>query len=477
MNSISRPDSVPPRSALLAGGLDPVMVDQWLKQVDALRLAENSDADTLAADAPVAGALIRAGWDLCAALPPRSERGAEQRHAGEVAVRVITDLCRNFCRRHLRTMYRSLTDDLARFVRTEELAFDAADRWPGIVPTREELAVESQRMQKDKDGLELNQGIFFSQLFMDPECGLHHLHTMLRPRPESLELLDAFIEQRVMELDFIRIEVKGRAGYITLSNPRYLNAEDDLTSADLETAVDLVLLHPGLDMGVLRGGPIDHPKYRGRRVFGSGVNLTKIYHGKLPYLMFLTRDIAPLNKIYYGLAGDAWNEDDPENTLEKPWIAALETFAIGGGCQLLLVMDYVLAETGSYFNLPARKEGIIPGVANLRLARFVGESAAREGIMFDKQFYAESPEAAGLINRVVQPEVMDEALESFVHRALASGMVSAAGNRKVLRVGQENLEIYRRYMANFAEIQAWCHLSPQLIRNLETYWNARERRL
>lgn len=465
------------RTSILAGGLPEDRVSAWLNDMAALQLAADSNPESLEADARAAGALINRGWALCENLPPKSRRSEAEQTAGESVVKLITSLCRGVCRIHRHTMYQTLTDDFRRFVRTEELVFDAAERWPGLLPTRRELEEESQNMQKDKDGLELNQGIFFSQLFMDREAGIHHLHTMLRPKPESRELLKPFMEQGGIELDYVTVEVTGSAGYVYLCNPRYLNAEDDLTSADLETAVDLVLLHPDLDIGVLRGGSIDHPKYRGRRVFGSGVNLTKIYQGKLPYLMFLTRDIAPLNKLYYGLAGDTWNEDDPHNTLEKPWLAAVETFAIGGGCQLLLVMDYVLAESGSYFSLPARKEGIIPGVSNLRLARFVGESAAREGILFDRRFDVESPEAAGRINRVVAPEDMDAAIDAFIDKALDSGMVSAAGNRKVLRIGQENLEIYRRYMANFAEIQAWCHLSPQLIENLEKYWNAKERKL
>ncbi|MEX2524976.1 MAG: enoyl-CoA hydratase/isomerase family protein [Gammaproteobacteria bacterium] len=474
-NNSLQPDQYRPR--LLAAGLPEEAVNTWLTEMASLQIAGVSNADSLESDARAAGTLINRGWAFCAALPPRSQRSDAERAAGDLIVRLVTTLCRDVCRVHRSTMYALLTKDFRRFIRTEELVFEAAARWPGLLPSRAELEAESGTMQKDKDGLELNQGIFFSQLFMDPQAGIHHLHAMLRPKPESEALLDTFIEQGGIKLDYVTVEVKGKAGYVYLSNPRYLNAEDDLTSADLETAVDLVLLHPHIDIGVLRGGPIDHPKYHGRRVFGSGVNLTKIYQGKLPYLMFLTRDIAPLNKLYYGLAGDTWNEDDPHNTLEKPWLAAVETFAIGGGCQLLLVMDYVLAEAGSYFSLPARKEGIIPGVANLRLARFVGESAAREGILFDKQFDAESPEAAGRINRVVAPGDMDAAIEEFIGNALDSGMVSAAGNRKVLRIGQENLELYRRYMANFAEIQAWCHLSPQLIQNLEKYWNARERKL
>ena len=82
-----------------------------------------------------------------------------------------------------------------------------------------------------------------------------------------------------------------------------------------------------------------------------------------------------------------------EDRREKPWIAAVETFAIGGACQWLLVMDRVIAEPGSYFNLPARKEGIIPGCANLRLPRFVGERLTRQAIFFNRVFEADSPRA------------------------------------------------------------------------------------
>ena len=155
----------------------------------------------------------------------------------------------------------------------------------------------------------------------------------------------------------------------------------------------------------------------------------------------------------------------------------MEGFAIGGGCQLLLVMDYVLAERGAFFNLPARKEGIIPGAANLRLPRFVGERQARAGIMFDKRFEVEGPEAAMMVNEVVPREDMDQAIERVVATAVGSGMVSAAGNRKAIRVQAEPLEVFRRYMAVYACEQALCQLSEQLVANLELHWDARQRRL
>ena len=137
-----------------------------------------------------------------------------------------------------------------------------------------------------------------------------------------------------------------------------------------------------------------HPKYAGRRIFNAGLNLTRLYQGQLPFLFYMTRDLGLVNKIYRGHSAERFLTGEGETGVEKPWIAAVESFAIGGGCQLLLVMDYVLAERGAYFNLPARKEGIIPGAANLRLPRFVGDRMARRGILFDQPVPGGQPRRA-----------------------------------------------------------------------------------
>ena len=273
------------------------------------------------------------------------------------------------------------------------------------------------------------------------------------------------------------LAIEGEVGYVYFKHPRYLNAEDDETLGPMETAIDLVLLHPDVKMGVLRGDPVEHPKYAGRRIFSAGINLTKIYHGKISYLFYLVRDLGLVNKLYRGFVRDDHRTDEPESTIEKPWMAVVEGFAIGGGCQLLLVVDYVIAEEGSYFNLPARKEGIIPGAANLRLPRFVGEGAARQAIMFDRTFPVDDPDAKALIHEVHARDKLDAALQTVVDNAIGSGMVSAAGNRRALRVQTEPIDVFRRYMATYAREQAYCHLSEQLIENLEHHWKAKSRKL
>ena len=119
--------------------------------------------------------------------------------------------------------------------------------------------------------------------------------------------------------------------------------------------------------------------------------------------------------------------------------------------------------------------GIIPGAANLRLPRFVGDRLARQAILFERQLPADSPEGRLICDRIVPSGERDAAIEEAVAMLTGSGVVSAAGNRKALRIGQEPLDLFRTYMATYAREQAYCHFSPALIENLERHWNARQR--
>ena len=247
--------------------------------------------------------------------------------------------------------------------------------------------------------------------------------------------------------------------------------------AALEQAVDLVLLDDAINVCVLRGGHATHPKYAGRRIFGSGMNLTHLYYGKISLVeLMLERDLGLVSKMYRGHGLGAY-DSELEERREKPWIAAVDTFAIGGACQLLLVMDRVIAETGSYFNLPARKEGIIPGVANLRLPRFVGERLTRQAIFFGRDFHADSAEGRMLADEVVPADEIGEAVIRSAAELTSAGMASVLANRKALRVAQEPIDVFRHYMSNYAWEQAYCLYSSGLIDNLERHWDAKRRTL
>ncbi|TMC10202.1 MAG: enoyl-CoA hydratase/isomerase family protein [Chloroflexi bacterium] len=339
------------------------------------------------------------------------------------------------------------------------------------------MAEERSRKQAEKAGLELQQGAFLSQLLASTRAGTHLLHSMLRPRAEARQRLQEFRSSGRVDLGLATVERKGSAGHVELRNLRFLNAEDDGATAALEIGVDLVLLDPDCEVGVLRGAVVDHPRHAGRRVFNAGLNLTHLYHGQISFVDFMiARELGLVAKIQRGhWLGDDW-ESGLEDYAEKPWLAAVESFAIGGGCQLLLVMDRVLAEEGAYFNLPARKEGIIPGNANQRLWRYVGDRVARQAILFERAFKTGEPEAAQLCDRVVARDAMDTAIAEDAAQLTSAGLVSAVANRRAMRIGQEPVDQFRRYMAVYARDQSRCLYAPALIANLEQNWRAHERR-
>jgi (3,5-dihydroxyphenyl)acetyl-CoA 1,2-dioxygenase len=384
-----------------------------------------------------------------------------------------------FFRRHAVALYDEATDRGARFLRVGELLMAVASRYPALLPNREQIDDERALMrQSAKRGRELEQGLFLAQVLADERCGMHLIHAMLKPRREALERIEEFRRTGVIDLGEAKAERKGKVGYVTLLNTKFLNAEDDRASAALETAVDLVLLDDATEVGVLRGGTVQHPKYRGRRIFNAGINLTHLYYGQISFVhFFVERELGLLHKMYRGHWRSESYDEQYEDYAEKPWIAAVEAFAIGGGCQLLCIMDRVLAEQGAYFNLPASKEGFIPGAANLRFPRLVGGKLAREGIFYERVFHADTPEGRRICDEVVPAAGMDAAIEANAAQLVRAGMMSAVSNRKALRVAEEPLTIFRRYMATYARQQSRCLYDQKLIDNLEHSWKPDTRRM
>ena len=369
-------------------------------------------------------------------------------------------------------MYDALTEGRRKFVRVDELCYRAAERFPGLLPNADDLAAEAPRLQKDKRGLEKAQGEFLAAVLGDPVCGAHLCHAMLLPHPGSQAKLVEFESSGNLDLGGARVHREGKAAVVTMNNPRFLNAEDESTLQPLEMAIDIALMDRKSEICVLRGGTVTHTRHAGKRLFGAGINLTHLYQGKIRYLWYIVRDLGLVNKIYRGLAKP---DVSPEvDSIEKLWIGAIEGFAIGGHCQTVLTLDYVLAMRDSYMTLPARKEGIIPGAANLRLDRFVGARIARQAVLAELRINCDSPEGKLVVDELVDD--MDAAIKATVEKLTGSGVVSGAGNRRAFRISEEPLDSFRRYMSVYAREQAQCHFSPALIANLERNWNAASRR-
>jgi (3,5-dihydroxyphenyl)acetyl-CoA 1,2-dioxygenase len=420
-------------------------------------------------------------WRLCASLieqlPAKPKRDLSQAKAAAFIHEKARAARQQFLHRHAAAIYTKLTHDYSRFVRLDKLVAAAARDFPGLVPNDMQLAIEEGLRQGEKDGLEIDQGLFLSYILGHETAGTHLCHAMLLARDDSKEHLAKFTRDGVLDLGPAHLARRGNAVCLETTNARYLNAEDQTTIDAMEIAVDVAILDPKSTIAVLRGRSVEHPKYRGRRVFGSGINLTHLYQGKIPFLWFLQRDLGFVHKFMRGVAQPEMVPDDVSGYgTEKPWISAVETFAIGGHCQILLTQDYVLAASDAFMTLPARKEGIIPGFSNLRLPRFTGDRLARQLIQYERRLACDSPEGRLVCDEIVAPDEMDDAIDRVVQGLTSSGAVGAIGNRRAFRITEEPLDLFRRYAAVYAREQAYCHFSPALIANLERHWDAQNRK-
>ena len=456
-------------AVLSSVGLPAEGVTSWLK--------DRPDVDNnFEHDAAAFLRFWRMSAELRAKLPAKLTRNKAQATACGIIFQAERQARERFLASHVETVYRKLTNNCRRFVRAEKLVGDAAALLPGLVPDAELLAQESERPLKDKEGLEVDQGIFLSHVLGHSSASRHLCHAMLLPRPETLERLPYFRKHGAIDLGAAAVLRTGKASIVEMRNPRFLNALDDTTLDALETAVDLAILDAETSVAMLRGGLVEHPKYAGRRLFSAGINLTHLYYGKISYLFYIKHVMGFENKIYRGIAQvDQPPDETAGTTTEKPWIAAVDGFAIGGGCQHLLVMDYVLAAADAYMTLPARKEGIIPGAANMRLPRFTGDRIARQAIMYGRRLDCDSPEGRLICDEIAPPDEIDAALVRVIDGLTSSGVVSAVANRRGFRVAQEPLEQFLNYLAVYAREQAYCHFSPALVANLEQHWNAQNR--
>ncbi|MER8073191.1 (3,5-dihydroxyphenyl)acetyl-CoA 1,2-dioxygenase DpgC [Streptomyces sp. NPDC094034] len=388
---------------------------------------------------------------LLAGLGEPSNRSPEQRAEADAAVDAARALRAAFMDTHAEAVYDELTDHRSRHLRLAELVQEAAARFPGLVPTAEQLAAERTRAQAHKEGHEIDQGIFFSRVLRSPTAGAHLLDAMLKPTPAALALLPEFTRTGTVRLRSVTVERRGAVTHLTMCREDSLNAEDDQQVDDMETAVDLVLLDPGTEVGLLRGGVMSHPRHRGRRIFSAGINLKALHGGGISLVDFLLRrELGYLHKLIRGVRPEG-TADWRRSTVDKPWVAVVDGFAIGGGAQLLLLFDHVIAASDAYVSLPAAQEGIIPGVANFRLTRSVGPRLARQVILEGRRVHASEPAARLIIDEVREPTALDAAAAESAERLRGTAVLA---NRRMLNLAEEPTDQFRSYMAEFALQQA-----------------------
>lgn len=190
-----------------------------------------------------------------------------------------------------------------------------------------------------------------------------------------------------MTFTHILTETRGRVALITLNRPQALNALNRALLEELWQALQAFDAEPAIGAIVLTGGT---------RAFAAGADI---------------KEMAAMSPAEM----EANSVSDQFARLEsvgKPVIAAVGGFALGGGCELALLCDILLAAENARFGLPEVTIGVIPGGGGTqRLTRAVGKSLAMEMILNNRQLSAAEAEKVGLVSRVVPVErLLDEAL-------------------------------------------------------------------
>lgn len=188
----------------------------------------------------------------------------------------------------------------------------------------------------------------------------------------------------------ILVETRGRVGLITLNRPAVLNALNDALMSELGEALGAFDADDNIGAMVVTGSD---------KAFAAGADI-----GAMAQYSF--SDV---------FSGDYITRNwERIKTIRKPVIAAVRGFALGGGCELAMMCDFIIAADSAKFGQPEIKLGIIPGAGGTqRMPRAVGKAKAMDLCLTARMMSAEEAERAGLVSRVVPAErCLDEALDA-----------------------------------------------------------------
>jgi enoyl-CoA hydratase len=195
-----------------------------------------------------------------------------------------------------------------------------------------------------------------------------------------------------MNYDNILVEVHGngplRTGVITLNRPKQLNALNDALMDDLGAALKAYDADDGIGCIVVTGS---------EKAFAAGADIAAM---------------ATFDHMQVYKAGYITRNWETLTTIRKPVIAAVAGFALGGGCEVAMMCDFIIAADTAKFGQPEIKLGVIPGAGGTqRLPRAVGKAKAMDMVLTSRMIDAAEAERAGLVSRVVPADkLMDEAL-------------------------------------------------------------------
>lgn len=192
-----------------------------------------------------------------------------------------------------------------------------------------------------------------------------------------------------MAYEMIQVEIVGKAGVVRLHRPQALNALCDQLMDELGAAVEAFDRDGAVAAIVVTGS---------EKAFAAGADIKEMMSRRYP-------------EVYFeDFIGRRWER---VMLAKKPVIAAVSGFALGGGCELAMMCDIILAADTAKFGQPEINLGIIPGAGGTqRLTRAVGKSKAMELVLTGRMMDAAEAERSGLVARVVPlAELMPEALK------------------------------------------------------------------
>jgi len=180
----------------------------------------------------------------------------------------------------------------------------------------------------------------------------------------------------------------GPIGEIRLNRPEVLNAMGRDWPTEMQSAITEINGDPEIRVVLVRGEG---------RSFCSGVDLTQLAAGEIQQRWFHDNE-----HVFRTI-----------ETIEKPIIAGIKGYCIGGGLQIAIACDVRIAADDAIIGLPAAKEGFIPGMSTWRLARLIGMGHARHLILSGQNIDSQEAYRIGLVNLVVPRESLDRELEAM----------------------------------------------------------------
>lgn len=208
------------------------------------------------------------------------------------------------------------------------------------------------------------------------------------------------------QYSLILTEQRGRVGLITLNRPEALNALSDTMGREILAAARAFDADPGVGAIVITGSS---------RAFAAGADI---------------KEMASKSSVDMYLADwfSAWDELARVRT---PLIAAVAGHALGGGCELAMIADFIIAAENAKFGQPEIKLGVIPGMGgSQRLTRAIGKAKAMEMVLTGRVMGAVEAEQAGLVARVVP-------LDTLLEDAMATAATIASMSKPVTMIAKE----------------------------------------